>query len=249
MQHTTSKIQHSTHTIALTSGLPCAERSARLPRRHKQTHHWCVVSMRRRRPTAARGDDVCSHSWRHEHVAGPSRDVRRQCVPWARHSAPAQAHAPVPHTGCSVRTRTRPRARDTERPRTLEGRLFGPLFPLLWDGKLCLPLPQRCSLGRRSVASTKQTDKRTQPSHLGICAALSAAPRKAVGPHVRCDLADHDTYRTDDGFGTADVRMQGCASTRPVLLRLRHAVLRWNAMVPSGAAEVMRCRSPIHPSS
>ena len=116
------------------------------------------------------------------------------------------------------------------------GTLVRPLFPLLWDGKLCLPMPQRCSLGRRSVASTEQTDKRTQTSRLRICAALSAAPRKAVGPHVRCDLADHDTYRTDDGFGTADVRMQGCASTRPVLLRLRHAVLRWNAMVPSGAA-------------
>ena len=85
----------------------------------------------------------------------------------------------------------------------------------LTGGELCLPMPQRCSLGRRSVASAKQANGQPNAtSRLGICAALSAAPRKAVGPHVRCDLADHDTYRTDDGFGTADVRMQGCASTR-----------------------------------
>jgi hypothetical protein len=104
-------------------------------------------------------------------------------------------------------------------------------------GREALSTNAAALLARTSVGSIDRANGQTNAtSRLRICAALSAAPRKAVGPHVRCDLADHDTYRTDDGFGTADVRMQGCASTRPVLLRLRHAVLRWNAMVPSGAA-------------
>jgi hypothetical protein len=120
-------------------------------------------------------------------------------------------------------------------------------------GRGALSTDAAALLARTSVGSIDQASQRTTKRNEPPWAFAPPCLPHLERPSVRTFVATWQiTTRTAPMMGSA---LPTCACKgapplcRPVLLRLRHAVLRWNAMVPSGAAEVMQCRSPIHPSS
>ena len=153
----------------------------------------------------------------------------------------ATAHTRTQRAHMHTATRTRHGAAAHAR-----GTLVRPRFPLLWDGKLCLPMPQHCSLARRSVASTKQTDTRTQP--LGICAALPHLGWPSACTFVATwQITTRTAPMMDSALPTC-----ACKGAPPLDLfccvcgMLCYAGTRWcRPALPKSC----KCRSPIHPSS